>query len=141
MTGVLSQFTEVKTAVVDKIEKLKVFVEDSLNSTKAEIRQLNESFENLRAQISNKSFDEAFQASIEKQILGLEDLVKEQLNYIEDINDISVAAKNAFNKISTNKTNNLYHSLETSLENTLQDSNKVFIEKYQYPKLVLFYTI
>ena len=31
---------------------------------------------------------------------------------------------------STNKTNNLYHSLETSLENTLQDSNKVFIEKH-----------
>ena len=63
-------------------------IKDTLEVTNSEVRALNESFENLRSQISNKSFDEAFQASINKQITDLETLIKEQLVHIEDISEL-----------------------------------------------------
>ena len=52
------------------------------------IAELNNSFADLKAQILNKSFDEAFQASINNQITGIENLVNEQMSYLEDISDL-----------------------------------------------------
>ena len=73
-----------------KIEELVNSVQQSVASTNSEIEKLNKSFEDLKAQISNRSLDEAFQASVNKQISSLEDLIAEQLNYIEDINELCV---------------------------------------------------
>lgn len=88
LNDVMTDFTGVKSSVNSKIENLMTVVKASAESTNKEIKYLNDCFENLRSQISNKSFDEAFQASINKQIASLESLVSEQMNYIEDINDL-----------------------------------------------------
>ena len=85
---ILDEFANTKTSISDKIDELSKKIEITANSTNIEIKALNECFENLRSQISNKSFDEAFQASINKQISSLEALVSEQLGYIEDINEL-----------------------------------------------------
>ena len=52
------------------------------------IDELGRSFADLKAQILNKSFDEAFQASMNNQISGIESLVREQLGYLNDISDL-----------------------------------------------------
>lgn len=52
------------------------------------IEELNKGFENLRNQISNKALDEAFQTSINQQITNIEELVKEQFTYLEDISEL-----------------------------------------------------
>ncbi|MCM1004054.1 MAG: hypothetical protein NC408_06920 [Candidatus Gastranaerophilales bacterium] len=88
LNDILSRFSEVKESTNSKIEMLTESVENANNSTTRELHILNEAFENLRSQISNKSFDEAFQASINKQIGGLEELICEQMGYIEDISDL-----------------------------------------------------
>ena len=88
LNDILTRFSEVKESTNDKIDKLAEAIENANGATSNEIRQLTESFENLRSQISNKSFDEAFQASINKQIGSLEELISEQMGYIEDISDL-----------------------------------------------------
>lgn len=88
LNDVMTDFAGVKSSVNSEIENLMTVVKASAESTNKEIKYLNDCFENLRSQISNKSFDEAFQASINKQIASLESLVSEQMNYIEDINDL-----------------------------------------------------
>ena len=45
-------------------------------------------FEDLKSQVANKAFEEAFQETVNQQITGLEDLIKEQMGYIEDINTL-----------------------------------------------------
>ena len=52
------------------------------------VDELKYSFADLKAQILNKSFDEAFHDSVHNQIAGIENLVKEQFGYIEDINEL-----------------------------------------------------
>ena len=59
-----------------------------LNGINNSIDDLKGSFEQLKAQILNKSFDEAFHASVHNQISEIEHLVKEQLGYIEDISEL-----------------------------------------------------
>ena len=86
--NVLSDFHDTKNEIENKINNLIETIKQTSDSTNSEIRQLNDCFEHLRSQISNKSFDEAFQASINKQITSLESLIKEQMSYIQDINDI-----------------------------------------------------
>lgn len=88
LNDVMSDFAGVRSSVNSKIDNLINAIKASTDSTNKEIKYLNDCFENLRSQISNKSFDEAFQASINKQIASLEALVSEQMNYIEDINDL-----------------------------------------------------
>ena len=90
INNVFDEFVVVKSSVNSKIDALADMMKESVATTNKEVRALNESFENLRSQISNKSFDEAFQASINKQIGGLESLITEQLGYIQDINDLCV---------------------------------------------------
>ncbi len=85
---IISDFEGVKDTLSDKIDTLTSTIEVTSEQTNKELRNLNDCFENLRSQISSKSFDEAFQSSINKQISNLEDLVNEQLGYIEDINDL-----------------------------------------------------
>lgn len=88
LNDILTRFSEVKESTNNKIEKLTEVIDSANINAVNELRQLNNAFENLRSQISNKSFDEAFQASINKQIGSLEELICEQMGYIEDISDL-----------------------------------------------------
>ena len=72
-------YRNTKNEIENKINNLIETIKQTSDSTNSEIRQLNDCFEHLRSQISNKSFDEAFQASINKQITSLESLIKEQM--------------------------------------------------------------
>lgn len=84
----LSDFSEIKAKSTAQLDSLKAAIENTDNSISTELHQLNECFENLRNQISNKSFDEAFQASIDRQIQSLEGLINEQTSYLEDISEL-----------------------------------------------------
>ncbi len=88
LNDIISRFEEVKTSAYNKIDELIASINTVDNSTAIEVKELRNSFEQLRSQISNKSFDEAFQASINKQIGSLEDLVNEQMGYLTDISDL-----------------------------------------------------
>lgn len=88
INNVIEDFQGVKEDIDTKIEHLSESIKNASESTNNEIRKLNDCLDGLRSQISNKSFDEAFQASINKQIASLESLIKEQFNSIEDISDM-----------------------------------------------------
>ena len=98
-------------------------IKDLRNAVVNEVKSLYDCFEDLRAQISNKSFDEAFQASINKQISSLESLINEQLNYIEDINDM--CANNLPDVAELNTI--VKHSVLTSIQGISEklDSNNI----------------
>lgn len=75
----------------DEIKKdIKTNIIETKNSVNSSITELKDSFEELKAQIMNKSFDEAFHESVHNQILGIETLVSQQLDYLEDISDLCV---------------------------------------------------
>lgn len=112
LNDVMTDFDGVKSAVNSKIDNLIAVIKSSTDSTNKEIKYLNDCFENLRSQISNKSFDEAFQASINKQIASLEALVSEQMNYIEDINELCSSNLPDVTEMSTI----VKHSILTSIE-------------------------
>ncbi len=86
----------IKANVSDKmVEKFnlldKKFIDtivDLVGGINKSVDELKLSFADLKAQIMNKSFDEAFHTSIKNQIKGIEDLVNEQLGYMEDLNGI-----------------------------------------------------
>lgn len=77
----LAKFTETK----DLINSNLTTIVEGINSS---INDLSLSFADLKAQIMNKSFEEAFSTSVNNQISGIESLVKEQLGYLEDISDL-----------------------------------------------------
>ena len=79
--GILSEFKSTKNEINATMQTIMDGISNSINS-------LNVSFADLKAQILNKSFDEAFQASLNNQITGIENLVKEQFGYLEDISDL-----------------------------------------------------
>lgn len=74
------------TKIIADFEASRSSTNEKLDELTREIKDLGSSFEGLKNQISSKSFDEAFQASINKQIGDLENLIKEQMGYVEDIN-------------------------------------------------------
>ena len=94
----------------------------NIETTNNEVRTLSESFENLRSQISNKSFDEAFQASIYKQVSNLEDLIKEQFTYIEDINELCVNNLPDVTEINTLIKHSILESIN-KFSDKLEDNN------------------
>ena len=83
-----AEFQSTKDDIAAEIEQLSCIIKDSAESTNSEIAKLSDAFNSLKSQISSKSFDEAFQSSINKQIAGIENLINEQFGYIEDISDI-----------------------------------------------------
>ena len=91
IANILNDFSGVKALLDNKIDSIIVAMKKANESTNEEVKLLAEQFESLRSQISNKSFDEAFQASINKQIGSLEELVLKQMGYIEDITDLCSA--------------------------------------------------
>ena len=83
-----AEFQGTKDDIAAKVDQLSCVIKDSVESTNSEIAKLSDAFNSLRSQISSKSFDEAFQSSINKQIAGIENLINEQFGYIEDISEI-----------------------------------------------------
>ena len=79
--GILNEFKSTKNEINATMQTIMDGISNSINS-------LNVSFTDLKEQILNKSFDEAFQASLNNQISGIENLVKEQFGYLEDISDL-----------------------------------------------------
>lgn len=81
VSDIISKFNDTKNEISSNITSLISGINDSIGG-------LSKSFADLKAQILNKSFDEAFQASINKQISGIESLIREQFGYLEDINEL-----------------------------------------------------
>ena len=79
--GLIAGFAEAKDDLSSKVESI-------VNGINSSIDELGRSFADLKAQILNKSFDEAFQASLNNQISGIEALVNEQLGYLNDISEL-----------------------------------------------------
>ncbi len=79
--GILNEFKSTKNEINATMQTIMDGISNSINS-------LNVSFADLKEQILNKSFDEAFQTSLNNQISGIENLVKEQFGYLEDISDL-----------------------------------------------------
>ena len=88
VNDIISRFEDTKSEVNDRINNLAETIKSAADTNGRQIDKLQESFDSLRSQISNKSFDEAFQASINKQIAGLEELIQEEMGYIQDISDL-----------------------------------------------------
>lgn len=109
---IIKDFKDIKDDINLQIAKIIEEFKVTSDSTNTEIRKLFESFEHLRSQISNKSFDEAFQASINKQIYSLEALIKDQLSYIEDINDLCGTNLPDVSELNTLVKGVVIHSLE-----------------------------
>ena len=109
---ILNSFEQVKAFVAENFGTLTVNLKNTIEETNKEIRLLNQCFENLRSQISNKSFDEAFQMSINKQLTSLENLISDQLGYLEDINDICLTNLPEVLELNTIVKNNVLTSIQ-----------------------------
>lgn len=125
INDIFADFQGTKSDIDSKIAKLVDVIKISTESANFEIKQLCNSFENLRSQISNKSFDEAFQSSINKQIGSLESLIQEQLSYIEDINDICGVTLPDISELSTLIKGSLIESMNSLLNKTEAISNQL----------------
>ena len=79
--NILSDFESNRNDIEGKLE-------NTLKSVNSSIDSLKTDFADLKAQILNKSFDEAFQASLNNQIQGIEELVQQQTGYLEDISEL-----------------------------------------------------
>ena len=79
-------------ALTSKLVNSKAEINANLNNLidgiNKSVDELKEDFSDLKAQILNKSFDEAFHASVHNQISGIEKLINDQLGYIEDISEL-----------------------------------------------------
>ena len=80
--------SDILSKFVDSKDEINANIKTLLSGVNKSVDDLRASFADLRSQILNKSFDEAFHASVHNQISGIENLVKEQMGYIEDISDL-----------------------------------------------------
>ena len=102
-----------KTDIIKQLEELKNTIDTNVEESNKEIKKLCDCFEGLRSQISNKSFDEAFQASINKQIASLESLITEQLGHIEDISDLCATSLPDVTELNTLVKHSILESIKT----------------------------
>ena len=127
---IIVEFKGVRGTIETKVDELIEAFKSTSERTNIEIRQLNNCFENLRSQISNKSFDEAFQASINKQVASLEKLIKEQLGYIEDINDlceINLPDVSELNTLVKGAVIKMLQDLSEKFENRINQANNLIV--------------
>lgn len=115
--GLLNEFKNKKDEIQENFKN----IFDKLNGS---VDELKSSFADLKAQIMNKSFDEAFHTSVHNQISGIENLVQEQLGYIQDINELCSSNLPELTEMNTI----VKYGIKTSLEDiqeklSRQDSN------------------
>ena len=77
----ITKFTDSKEEINNNLTTLTGGLTKSVDELKAE-------FLALKAQIMNKSFDEAFHEAVKNQITGVEKLIQKQLGYLEDVQDL-----------------------------------------------------
>lgn len=118
--NLLSKFTESK----EEIYKTLLSV---VNGISGEVDELNLSFADIKAQLLNRSFDEAFQTAINTQLSGLEDLVNEQLGYLEDLSELCCSNLPELTEMNALVKYNIIDSLKTL--NDKMDSNEFNVEK------------
>ncbi len=75
------KFNESKNEINNNFNSLSDRLTNSMDGLKNE-------FLSLKAQIMNKSFDEAFHEAVKNQITGIENLVHEQMGYLENVQDL-----------------------------------------------------
>ena len=121
VSDLLSKFTESK----EEIYKTLLSV---VNGISSEIDELNLSFANLKEQILSKSFDEAFQSSLKAQIEGIENLVKEQLGYVEDISDLCCSNLPELTEMNALIKYNIIQSVD-ELKARLDNKDSVVVEE------------
>ena len=124
VSGMISKFEDSHKKVSDTVTSLFEDINGSIDG-------LLVGFADLKAQILNKSFDEAFQASMNNQITGIEKLINEQLGYLQDIGELcennlpEITEMNAIVKLNIQKSiSELAEKLEsqqTSVENGLNE--------------------
>ena len=88
-------FDKISDSVADLVNKFSVSTAEINMNLKtlvggihSSVDELKAGFAELKAQIMNKSFDEAFHTSVYNQVSGIENLVREQLQNIEDIYEL-----------------------------------------------------
>ena len=101
----ITKFTDSKDEINNNLKTLVGGINKSVDELKI-------SFADLKAQIMNKSFDEAFHASVKNQIKGIEDLVHEQLGYMEDLNGICGSSLPEIMELNTLVKHNISQSLD-----------------------------
>ena len=123
----LESLKEFLTNFVDKFNQTKNDlnnnISDVLNGINISIGELNKSFIDLKAQILNKSFDEAFQASMNTQIRGIEDLISRQFGYLEDISTLCCDNLPELTEMNAIVKHGIVVSID-ALRNQLDDSSK-----------------
>ena len=79
---------ELTTKLIESKVELDSNLTVLLGGINQSVDELKVDFSELKAQILNKSFDEAFHESVHNQISGIEKLIQEQLGYLEDISEL-----------------------------------------------------
>ena len=119
-TDLLAAFNASKDEIVDKLNS-------QINGINNSVYGLEKSFADLKAQILNKSFDEAFQASIKSQIAGIESLVNEQFEYLQDINDLCGNNLPELTEMNTIVKYNIQELLKENIQKT--ENHDIFVEE------------
>ena len=81
---------DLKNANGDVSEKLYSLVEKLENMQNDNFRELSESFDKLREQVLNNIADNSDKEEYKKQLNEIESMVREQLGYLDDINELCV---------------------------------------------------
>ncbi len=121
----VSKFVDSKDEIKDNLSKL-------IGGINKSVDELKSSFADLKAQIMNKSFDEAFHSAVQNQMLSIEALVREQLSYIEDVNELCASNLPELLEMNTlvkygiqQSVNDLKTKIETQDVNITQELNKL----------------
>ena len=116
----INEFTNSKNEINSNLQS-------NLDRITNSIDDLALSFDNLKSQITNKSLDEAFQASVNQQIGSIENLVKEQFSYLEDISELCCTNLPELTEMNTLVKYNIMQTV-SDLGNKL-DSTEIGINK------------
>ena len=123
VTELVVRFTDSKDEINNNLKTLVGGINKSVDELKL-------SFADLKAQIMNKSFDEAFHESVRNQIRGLENLVNDQLGFLEDINEVCGTSLPEIMEMNTLVKHNITKSLaEISDKLGVQDDSVNSITK------------
>ena len=115
---VVDKYEEVRLNIShnnDSIEKISNAVNQLISEFEESqhyVDELKESFADLKAQILNKSFDEAFQASLNNQITGIEKIIDNQTRYLENIEDLCCENLPEISEMSVILKHNIQKSIE-----------------------------
>lgn len=126
---------DIVSNLISSKEEINANLNALLGNLNQSVDELKASFSDLKDQIMNKSFDEAFHTSVHNQMLGIENLVREQLGYLEDISDLccsnlpELAEMNTIVKHGIQKSvSDLAEKFESQNNNVTQDIKDISFE-------------